>query len=140
MTTLRSIPATFALGAVAACAFCATGVATADPNTVAPTMLNTTCTLDQIMAATKVADPIAYGAIVEKYNSEPQWIQGGVIYHLNLFLQKSPQQRQDEIAEVGRLFPQYTGLFTAAEPVANAVAAQCSTFPASDPGVWSLTP
>lgn len=140
MTNPRSIRAAIALGAVAAGAFCGAGIASADPNTVAPTMLNTTCTLDQIMAATKVADPVAYGAIVEKYNSEPGWVQGGVIYHLNLFLQKSPQQRQAEIAEVGRIFPQYTGLFTAAEPVANAVAAQCSTFPASDPGVWNLAP
>ena len=140
MTKIRSIFSAAAVGAVAAGAFCGAGVANADPNTVAPTMLNTTCTLDQIMAATKVADPVAYGAIVEKYNSEPGWVQGGVIYHLNLFLQKSPQQRQAEIAEVGRLFPQYTGLFTAAAPVADAVAAQCPTFPASDPGVWSLNP
>lgn len=140
MTNLRSLRAAIAVGAVATGTLCGTGIAGADPNTVAPTMLNTTCTLDQIMAATKVADPVAYGAIVEKYNSEPGWVQGGVIYHLNLFLQKSPQQRQAEIAEVGRLFPQYAGLFTAAQPVADAVAAQCATFPATDPGVWSLNP
>ena len=65
---------------------------------------------------------------------------GRVVYHLNLFLQKSPQERQAEIAEIGRFFPQYAGLFTAAAPVADAVAAQCSTFPATDPGVWNLTP
>ena len=140
MTNLRPLSAAIAAGAVSAAAFCGTGIAGADPNAVAPTMLNTTCTLDQIMAATKVADPVAYGAIVEKYNSEPGWVQGGVIYHLNLFLQKSPQQRQDEIAEIGRFFPQYAGLFTAAAPVADAVAAQCSTLPATDPGVWNLTP
>ena len=140
MTNLRLFSAAIAVGAVATGALYGSGIANADPNTVAPSMLNTTCTLDQLMAATKVADPVAYGAIVEKYNSEPGWVQGGVIYHLNLFLQKSPQQRQAEIAEVGRLFPQYTGLFTAAAPVADAVAAQCSTFPATDPGVWNLTP
>ena len=102
-------------------------------------MLNTTCSLDQIMAATKVVDPLAYGAIVDKYNSEPGWVQGGVIYHMNLFLQKNPQERLTEIDELARFFPEYAGLFQTAEPTANAVAEKCPTFPAVDPAVWNVS-
>ncbi len=102
-------------------------------------MLNTTCSLDQIMAATKVVDPLVFGAIIDKYNSEPAWVQGGVVYHLNLFLQKTPQERLAEIDELARFFPAYAGLFQTAEPTANAVAAKCSTFPAVDPSVWNPT-
>ena len=65
--------------------------APADPNAVPAALLNTQCSVDQLMAATKVVDPIAYGAIVGKYNTEPRWVQGGVVYHMNLLLQKSPR-------------------------------------------------
>ena len=78
MTNLRPLSAAIAAGAPCPPLRSAEpALPGADPNAVAPTMLNTTCTLDQIMAATKVADPVAYGAIVEKYNSEPGWVQGG---------------------------------------------------------------
>ena len=139
MTNLRPLSAAIAAGAVSAAAFCGTGIAGADPNAVAPTMLNTTCTLDQIMAATKVADPVAYGAIVEKYNLSRVGCRAGRL---------PPEFVPAEVAAAaaGRdrrdrpLLPAVRGLFTAAAPVADAVAAQCSTFPATDPGVWNLTP
>ena len=108
-----------------------------DPNTVPPSMLNTTCSLDQILAATKVVDPVAYGELIGKYNSEPRWVQGGIVYHMNLLLQKSPQERQAEVNELVGIFPEYVSIFTAAEPVANKVAAMCPTFPAEDPAVWN---
>jgi hypothetical protein len=110
-------------------------VAAAD-NTVPPSMLNTTCSLDQIMAATKVVDPITYGELIEKFDSEPRWVQGGIVYHMNLLLQKPPQERQAEVNTLVRVFPEYVGIFTAAEPEANAIAAKCPTFPAEDPAVW----
>ena len=116
------------------------GVAAADdPNAVPPALLNTQCSLDQLMAATKVVDPIAYGAIVEKYNSEPRWIQGGVVYHFNLLLQKSPQDRQAEVDLLANAFPVYMQLFRTQEPTADAVAAKCPSFPAEDPSVWNLS-
>ncbi len=111
-------------------------VAAADDNTVPPSMLNTTCSLDQIMAATKVVDPITYGELIGKYDSEPRWVQGGIIYHMNLLLQKPPQQRQDEVNMLVGIFPQYVSLFTGAEPQANEIAAKCPSFPAEDPAVW----
>ncbi|MBU3687112.1 MAG: DUF5078 domain-containing protein [Mycobacterium sp.] len=111
-------------------------VAAADDNTVPPSMLNTTCTLDQIMAATKVVDPITYGELVGKYNSEPRWVQGGIVYHMNLLLQKPPQERQAEVDTLVAFFPEYVSLFTNAEPDANAIAATCPTFPAEDPAAW----
>ena len=83
-----------------------------DPNTVPPSMLNTTCSLDQIMAATKVVDPVTYGELVGKYDSEPGWVQGGIIYHMNLLLQKPPQERQAEVNTLVAFFPQYVSLFT----------------------------
>jgi hypothetical protein len=139
MTFLRSVTR----AAVVAGGFCAAvalpALAVAAPVPVPPAMLNTTCSLDQIMAATKVVDPLVAGAIIDKYNSEPAWVQGGVIYHMNLFLQKTPQQRQTEITELERFFPEYSGLFRTAEPTANAVAAQCATFPAVDPSVWNAS-
>ena len=110
-------------------------VAAAD-NTVPPSMLNTTCSLDQIMAATKVVDPITYGELIEKFDSEPRWLQGGIVYHMNLLLQKPPQERQAEVNTLVGVFPEYVGIFTAAEPEANEVAAKCPTFPAEDPAVW----
>ena len=138
MTILRSLSHAVVLSGaiiVGAVGFSATG--SADPAAVPPAMLNTTCSLDQIMAATKAVDPLVYGAVVDKYNSEPGWVQGGVVYHMNLFLQKNPEQRLAEIDELTRFFPEYAGLFQTAEPTANAVAAKCPTFPAEDPAVWN---
>ena len=127
------------LGALSIVGLALPGVATADdPNAVPAALLNTQCSLDQLMAATKVADPIAYGAIVEKYNSEPTWIQGGVVYHMNLLLQKSPQDRQAEVDQLANVFPVYMQLFRTQESTADAVAAKCTTFPAEDPSVWNL--
>jgi hypothetical protein len=128
------------LGALSIVALALPGIATADdPNAVPPALLNTQCSLDQLLAATKVVDPIAYGAIVEKYNSEPGWIQGGVVYHFNLLLQKPPQERQAEVDQLANVFPVYMDLFRTQEPTADAVAAKCPTFPAEDPSVWNLT-
>ena len=130
-----------ALGALSIVGLALPGVAAADdPNAVPPALLNTQCSLDQLMAATKVADPIAYGAIVEKYNSEPKWIQGGVVYHMNLLLQKPPQERQAEVDQLANVFPVYMQLFRTQESTADAVAAKCPSFPAEDPSVWNLTP
>ena len=64
-------------------------------------------------------------------------VQGGVVYHMNLLLQKSPDQRQAEVDQLGGVFPEYMALFRTAEPTANAVAAMCPTFPAENPAVWS---
>ncbi len=128
------------LGALSIAGFALPGVASADdPNAVPPALLNTQCSLDQLMAATKVADPIAYGAIVEKYSSEPKWIQGGVVYHFNLLLQKPPQERQAEVDQLANVFPVYMNLFRTQEPTADAVAAKCPSFPAEDPSVWNLS-
>jgi hypothetical protein len=125
-------------GAVLAAALCAPAVAHADdPNAVPQALLDTQCSLDQLMAATKVVDPVAYGEIVGKYNTEPRWVQGGVVYHMNLLLQKTPDQRQAEVDQLGNVFPVYMGLFRAAEPTANAVANLCPTFPAENPAVWN---
>jgi hypothetical protein len=111
--------------------------AVAAADTVPPSMLNTTCSLDQILAATKVVDPVAYGELIGKYNSEPAWIQGGIVYHMNLLLQKPPQERQAEVNELVGIFPQYVSIFTAAEPVADKIAAMCPTLPAVDPAAWN---
>lgn len=128
------------LGALSIAGFALPGVATADdPDAIPPALLNTQCSLDQLMAATKVADPIAYGAIVEKYSSEPKWIQGGVVYHFNLLLQKPPQDRQAEVDQLANVFPVYMNLFRTQEPTADAVAAKCPSFPAEDPSVWNLS-
>lgn len=124
-------------GAVTLSALGAAPLAAADdPNAVPPSMLNTQCSLDQIMAATKVVDPITYGELVEKYNSEPRWLQGGIVYHMNLLLQKSPQDRQAEVDQLAGIFPEYVGLFRTAEPTADEIAAKCPTFPAEDQSVW----
>lgn len=110
--------------------------AVASADTVPPSMLNTQCSLDQIMAATKVVAPITYGELVGKYISEPRWVQGGIVYHMNLLLQKPPQERQAEVSTLQGIFPEYVSLFTAAEPVADEIAAKCPTFPVEDPSVW----
>ncbi len=138
MTNSRLVHAVSAAMALGLGALGFAGVASADdPAAVPPALLNTQCSLDQLMAATKVVDPMAYSGIVAKYNSEPGWIQGGVIYHFNLLLQKSPQDRQAEIDTLADVFPEYVALFRTAEPTANAVAAQCSSFPADNPAVWA---
>lgn len=111
-----------------------------DPDAVPAALLNTQCSLDQLMAATQVVDPATYSAIVAKYNSEPGWVQGGIIYHFNLLLQKSPQDRQAEVDSLANTFPEYVALFRTAEPDANAVAAKCSTFAAQNPAVWAPAP
>ena len=142
MNTTRFLRNTVcALGALSIAGLALPGVAAADdPNAVPPALLNTECSLDQLMAATKVVDPIAYGAIVEKYNSEPGWIQGGVVYHMNLLLQKPPPERQSEVDLLANVFPVYMDLFRTQDAAADAVAATCPSFPAEDPAVWNLAP
>lgn len=135
MTISRSLRGAALAGAMLLGSLGPAAVAAAD-NTVPPSMLNTTCSLDQIMAATKVVDPITYGELIGKFDSEPRWLQGGIIYHMNLLLQKPPQERQAEVNTLVGIFPEYVGLFTAAEPQANEIAAKCPTFPAEDPAVW----
>jgi len=138
MTTSRSLRAASVAVALGLGTLGLPAVANADdPAAVPPALLNTQCSLDQLMAATQVVDPLAYNAIVAKYNSEPGWIQGGVIYHFNLLLQKSPQDRQAEVDTLADVFPEYVVLFRTQEPTADAVAAKCSTFPASNPAVWA---
>ena len=140
MTTLRSLGgASLLTGAIAVGALGFPAVSAADPDAVPPAMLNTTCSLDQLMAATKVVDPIAYGGIVEKYNSESPWVQGEIVRHMNLLLEKTPDQRQAEVDQLANIFPAYVGLFRTTEPVANDVAAKCPTFPAEDPAVWNAS-
>lgn len=139
MNSLRNaaVAGLLALSALGTAGIAAADPAPADPNAVPAALLNTQCSVDQLMAATKVIDPIAYGAIVGKYNSEPRWVQGGVVYHLNLLLQKTPDQRQAEVDQLAGIFPAYMALFRTAEPTANAVAALCPTFPAENPAVWA---
>lgn len=134
MNILRTAAVVSGALAIAAVGFA--GPAAAD-DTVPPSMLNTTCSLDQILAATKVVDPITYGELIEKYNSEPRWVQGGIVYHMNLLLQKPPAERQAEVNTLVVIFPEYVSLFTGAEPDANEIAAKCTTFPAEDPAVWN---
>ena len=138
MTTLRSLGgAVFLTGAIAVGGLGFPAVSSADPDAVPPAMLNTNCSLDQLMAATKVVDPIAYGGIVEKYNTESPWVQIEIVRHMNDLLQKTPDQRQAEVDALANIFPAYVGLFRTAEPTANAVAAACPTYPAMDPAVWN---
>ena len=138
MTTLRSLSGALVLaGTVAVGALGFPAVSSADPDAVPPAMLNTTCSLDQIMAATKVVDPIAYGEVIEKYNTESPWVQGEIVKHMNMLLEKTPDQRQAEVDQLANIFPAYVGLFRTAEPTANDVAAKCPTFPAVDPAVWN---
>jgi len=136
--TSRALRGTALAGAVLLGSLGSAAVAAAD-DTVPPSMLNTTCSLDQIMAATKVVDPITYGELVGKFDSEPRWLQGGIIYHMNLLLQKPPQERQAEVNTLAGIFPEYVALFTGAEPDANKIASTCSTFPAEDPAAWDPT-
>lgn len=139
MTTPRSIRGAATLACALAfgvLAFPAVSAAD-DPDAVPAAMLNTDCSLDQLMAATKVVDPIAYGEIIEKYNTESPFIQSEIVRHMNLLLEKTPDQRQAEVDELANIFPAYVGLFRTAEPTANEVAAKCPTYPAVDPAVWN---
>lgn len=111
----------------------------ADPDAVPVALLDTNCSLDQLLAATKVVDPVTYGALIERYNTEPVWLQPAIIHHLNLLLDKAPADRQAEVDELARLFPQFVPLFATTEPNANAIADQCPTFPAEDPSVLALS-
>jgi hypothetical protein len=138
MTVSRSLRGALLAGAMTLGALGTAGVAIADdPNAVPPALLNTQCSLDQLMAATKVVDPIAYGEVVGKYNTEPNWIQGGVVYHFNLLLQKPPAERQAEVDQLAGMFPAYMGLFRQSESDANQIAAKCPSFPAENPSVWN---
>ena len=92
---------------------------------------------DRLGAREQVVGPVAYGELIGKYDSEPAWIQGGSVYHMNLLLQKPPQERQAEVNELVGVFPQYVSIFTAAEPVADKIAAMCPTLPAVDPAAWN---
>ena len=117
--------------------FAGTGVAVADdPNAVPPALLDTHCSLDQLMAATKVVDRPLYDGVVWKYSQETPWMQQHAIYHMNLFLQKDPADRQAEVDELGAFFPQYAALFRTQESSADAVAAKCTSLPVVDPTVW----
>ncbi|MGB3481496.1 MAG: DUF5078 domain-containing protein [Mycobacterium sp.] len=113
------------------------GVALAEDSNVVPqALLDTHCTLDQLMAATKIADQPVYDAIVWKYSEETPWVQQHAIYHMNLFLQKDAADRQAEVNELASFFPEYAALFSTQDSVAEAVAAQCSSLPPQDPSVW----
>ncbi len=136
MTSARFISTAAVAGAFLVGSLGTAAVASAD-STVPPSMLNTTCTLDQILGATKAVDPVAYGELIGKYNSEPRWVQGGIVYHMNLLLQKPPAARQAEVNELVGIFPEYVSIFTAAEPVADKIAAMCTTLPAEDPAAWN---
>lgn len=128
-----------ALAVTAACAVAGLGApaAAVAESPVAPSMLNTTCSLDQVMAATRAVDPVTYGALVGRYNAEPRWVQGGIVYHMTALLQAPPQQRQDLANRLGGRFPDFVALFTVADPVADQIAAKCPTFAAEDPAVWN---
>jgi len=136
-SSLRNVAVLAGALAVGALGFPVAASAAPAPAPVPPAILNTTCSLDQLMAATKVVDPIVYGELVEKYNSEPPWLKGAVVNHLNMLLQKPPAQRQAEVDQLARMFPAYVPLFVTAEPTANEITAKCPTFPAEDPAVWN---
>lgn len=120
---------------------CGAGVAAAeDPNAVPQPMLDTQCSLDQLMGATKVVDPVAYNNIVEKYSQEPQWMQQQVILRMNNLLAKDPADRQAEVDQFAIIFPQYASLFRTQESAAQGIATKCVSLPADDPGVWNATP
>lgn len=137
MTFLRSA---LTAAAVAGIALGTAGVAVADDLVIPQPILDTNCSLDQLMGATRAVTPLVYSDLVAKYNSEPAWIQGGVVYHMNRLLQKSPAERQQEIDTIAELLPQYTPLFVMAEPVAEEITAKCPTLPPVDPAVWNPAP
>lgn len=135
MSTLRTAALA---GALLATALGTPAVAAADNlNAIPPALLDTTCTVDQLMAATKIENPSAYSQAVQEYAAQPPWIQGGIVYHLNLLLQKTPAERQAEVDQLAGLFPQFVPLFLTEESTANQIAAKCPTLPAVDPTVWT---
>ncbi|MCW1957252.1 MAG: hypothetical protein KIH64_001630, partial [Mycobacterium sp.] len=89
MTSVRFFSSAALAGAFLVGSIGSAAVAAAD-NTVPPSMLDTSCSLDQILGATKAVDPVAYGELIGKYNSERGWVQGGIVYHMNLLLQEPP--------------------------------------------------
>lgn len=138
-STVSRFARTAGLAAVGAALVAAgTGVAAADdPNAVPEPILTTQCSLDQLMAATKVVDQPAYDAIVTKFNQEPKVLQDQIILRMNNLLAKDPAGRQAEVDQLGIVFPYYAALFRAQESAAPEIAEQCSTFPAEDPSVWA---
>lgn len=114
-------------------------VAVADTLPVPPALLNTDCSRDQLMAATKVVDRPVYDAVVNKYNTESPWVQDHVKYHFDLFLEKPAGDRQAEVDELATFFPDYAEFFRMNTSYADAVAAQCHSYPADDPTVWNLS-
>jgi len=110
----------------------------ADPDAVPAVLLDTECSLDQLLGATKAVDPITYGELVERYNSEPTWLQPAIINHLNLLLEKDPADRQTEVDELAKLFPQFVPLFATTESNATEIADKCPSLPAEDPSVLDM--
>lgn len=108
-----------------------------DLNAVPPALLNTHCTADQILAGTRAVDPIAYGAFVDRYHSEPPWLQGAIVTDMNNLMAKDPAGRQAEVDRLGGMFPEYASLFRTQDAQANKIAAACPSFPAQDPSVWN---
>ncbi|MCH9666593.1 MAG: DUF5078 domain-containing protein [Actinomycetia bacterium] len=109
-----------------------------DPFAVPAALLDTECSLDQLLAATKAVDPVTYGALVERYNSEPAWLQPHIIDHINLLLQKNPADRQAEVDDLAKHFPQFVPLFRTTESNADEIAEKCPSFPAEDPSVLAM--
>lgn len=108
-----------------------------DLNAVPPALLNTSCTADQLLAGTRAVDPVAYGAFVDRYHSEPSWLQGAIVHDMNNLMAKDPASRQAEVDRLGAMFPEYATLFRTQEAQANSIAAACPSFPAQDPSVWN---
>ncbi|MCB0949720.1 MAG: DUF5078 domain-containing protein [Mycobacterium sp.] len=132
-----------AAGSIAAVGFSGFAVAQpteppADPDAVPAVLLDTECSLDQLLAATKAVDPVTYGALVERYNSEPGWLRHALIDHLNLLLEKDPADRQAEVDDLAKHFPQFVPLFKTTEPNAKEIADKCPSFPAEDPSILVL--
>ncbi|MCH9640791.1 MAG: DUF5078 domain-containing protein [Actinomycetia bacterium] len=106
-----------------------------NPDAIPAALLDTSCSLDQLLAATKAVEPETYRALVDRYNSEPAFLQPAIINHLNLLLEKSPADRQAEVDELAVIFPQFVPLFATSEANAAEIADKCPTFPAEDPAL-----
>ena len=114
------------------------GIAAADdPDAVPAALLNTHCSADQILAATKKVDPAFYDTVINKYNSEPSWLQQTIIEKMNYVLEQGPDTRQAEVDEFSSVFPEYAVLFKFEEPKASKIAKLCSSYPAEDRSVWN---
>ncbi len=112
----------------------------ADPFAVPTALLDTNCSLDQLLAATRAVEPVTYGELVGRYHSEPVWLQPAIVRHLNLLLEKTPADRQAEVDELARLYPQLVPLFVTSKPNADQIADQCPSFPAEDPSLLAPPP